>query len=197
MQKFFGLIVAVGLFSGMDSSWAVPTTYVLDPEQSQVQFSGSAMGHRFRGRAQAMQGRLDFDPSQERLLRPAEILISVGALTTENARRDEDMWKMFEAADYPLIRCVLTRLLPLAYNPPDIANSRRYRLEGALQIRTIEQPIAFDVVATVAPDLIEVSGELPLTTSAFGLQPPTLMWGPLRVRKEVHVAFSSRWIRKP
>jgi len=197
MRNLVGVVVAVGLFSGPDPSWAAPTTYVLDQEHSHVQFTGSAMGHRFRGRAQALQGRLDFDPARDQLLRPAEMLVSVGALTTDHPRRDQDMWKMFEAADYPVIRCVLTKLIPLAQDPPGTAGARRYRVEGRLQIRTIEQPVAFDVVATVTPEFIEASGELPLTTSAFDLRPPALMLGLVRVRKQVRVEFSSRWTRQP
>jgi polyisoprenoid-binding protein YceI len=169
----------------------------LDQEHSRVQFTGSAMGHRFRGLAQALQGHMDFDPARDQLLRPAEILISAGALTTDNTRRDQDMWAMFEAADYPVIRCVLTTLTPLSHDPPDASGARRYRVEGRLRIRTIEQPVIFEVAATVTPEFIEASGELPLTTSAFALRPPALMWGLVRVRKQVHVEFASRWTRQP
>lgn len=197
MRACVGVLVAVGLFSGPDPSWAAPTTYVLDQEHSRVQFTGSAMGHRFRGRAQALQGRLDFDPAHGQLLRPAEILISAGALTTDHARRDQDMWEMFEVASYPVIRCVLTRLAPLSLNLPDASGARRYRVEGRLQIRAMEQPVAFEVVATVTPELIEASGELLLTTSAFALRPPALMLGLVRVRKQVRVEFASRWTRQP
>ncbi|MBI3009799.1 MAG: YceI family protein [Candidatus Omnitrophica bacterium] len=171
--------------------------YVLDQEHSHVQFTGSAMGYRFRGRVQALQGRLDFDPANDQLLHPAEILISVKALTTDHPKRDQDMWTMFEAADYPVIRCVLTTLtlLPDDFSGP--SGTRRYRLEGRLKIRTIEQPVAFEVVATVTPERIEASGELPLTTNAFVLRPPTLMLGLVRVRKQVHVEFAIRWTRQP
>lgn len=197
MRKLIGVVVIVGLLSGPDPSWAAPTTYVLDQEHSRVQFAGSAMGHRFRGRAQALQGRLDFDPVRDQLLRPAEILISTGALTTDHPRRDQDMWRMFEAADYPVIRCVLTKLTPLSRDPPDASGARRYRVEGRLRIRTIEHPVAFEVAATVTPEFIEASGELALTTSAFDLRPPALMLGLVRVRKQVRVEFASRWTRQP
>jgi len=169
----------------------------LDQEHSHVQFTGSAMGHRFRGRAQMLQGHLDFDPAHDQLLHPAEILISAGALTTDHTRRDQDMWEMFEVASYPVIRCVLTRLTPLSHDPPDASGARRYHLEGRLQIRAIERPVAFEVVATVTPELIEASGELLLTASAFALRPPALMLGLVRVRKQVHVKFASRWTRQP
>ncbi len=197
MRTFVGVLVAVGLFSGPDPSWAAPTTYVLDQEHSRVQFTGSAMGHRFRGRASVLQGHLDFDPANDQLLGPAEILISVGALTTDNAGRDRDMRQMFEAERYPTIRCILTTLTPLAREQRGALGPRRYHLEGRLKIRTIEQPVAFEVVATVTPELIEASGELLLTTSAFALQPLTLKLGLPRMRKHVHVEFASRWTRQP
>ena len=191
------LIAILSLWGWMDTAQAAPTTYVLDQAHSTVRFVGRAMGHRFTGTAHAVEGTLVFDPEQEALIRPADILIPVAALETGHAGRDQDMRHMFEADRYPALRFTLVKVTRLFEGPSDSSASRRYQLSGRLQIRSIEQPVAFEVLATVSPERIEASGHVLLTTTAFALTPPRLMFGLVRVHQDVLVTVESQWNRQP
>ncbi len=149
------------------------------------------MRHHFTGTTHTLEGRLIFDPEQHRLLEPAEVIIQVTSFRTGNYQRDRDMRTMFEAKQYPEIRFVLTRLTHL----PDEAATpglERYRLAGRIKVRSVEQPVTFDVVARVLATELEVSGKLLLTTSMFELKPPTV-FGLIRVGPEVLVEIRTTW----
>ncbi len=190
-------VAAVSCLGFASQASAAATTYVLDHDQTTLSFTGRAMGHRFTGIAHSVQGILAFDPEQNTLLQPADILIHVMAMDTGNAGRDRDMRTMFEAERYPTIRFVLTALESLPHASADRALRRRYRLEGRLRIRSIEQPITFEVDAAVSPEYVEASGQTSVTLTTFDLKPPALMLGLVRVRRHVLVRFASRWTRQP
>ncbi len=184
--------LALSLWQGAALVWAAPTTYVLDAEQSTIRFIGHATLHRFIGTTHTLQGRLEFDPERQRLLSPAEVIIPVARLTTGLSRRDRAMRAMFEATRYPEIRFVLTKLTRYPDRSAQPGGPVRYHLEGRVNIRATEQPVAFDAAAYGSENALEVVGQVQMTTTMFGLTPPSVA-GLIHVRPDVLVQFTSRW----
>ena len=180
------LIAFVFLFAGLCGAcppFAEPAAYELDGDHSVLSFHAKTPLHPFTGVTHALQGRLDADEKLV-LSQPAEILIPVATLDTGNKNRDKEMRRMFEADRYPGILFTARKIVETAPG--------RYRIEGSLRIRDIEQEITMDVEAREYPGFVEVSGSVPLTTTMFKLKPPSVL-GLIRVNENVSVTFQTRW----
>ncbi len=189
-------IVALNAACWPVAVWAEPATYELDAQHSRVSFIGHSTLHDFTGTATTCSGRMIFDPDQDSFTGQAEVIVPVDRLDTGIAARDRAMRAMFDAEDYPDIRFALLKLTRLPDAGATSLEGRRYRLEGFLKVRAVEQPVTFEAVARITPEELEVSGEVPLTTTLFDLKPPSVL-GVIRVRKDILVRFDSRWKRMP
>lgn len=171
---------------------AEPTRYKLQPDITHVRFIAKTNLHPFEGETTVVRGHMVFDPVTNQLVEPAEIAVMVKEMQTGIAARDRAMRKMFEADRFPALLVTIDSLTPV-----DVSDqtARRYRLEGRLQIRRIEQPIAFEVHANMLGESLEASGRVPLTMTVFQLKPPTV-FGLIRVSHKVMVEFISYWKRQ-
>lgn len=171
---------------------AEPARYELQPDGTRVRFLAKSTLHPFEGDTSAVRGDMVFDPVTNQLLEPARIAVKVEGLTTGIAARDRAMCRMFQSDEFPELLVTIDSLVPLDVSDP---SARRYRLEGRLKIRQIEQPIAIDVDANLLGDGFEASGRLPLMArKMFQLKPPSVA-GLIRVRDDLVVEFTSSWKR--
>ena len=64
------------------------------------------------------------------------------------------------------------------------------RAAGTLKIAGAENPVTMDVVATRLPDgTIKAVGTVPIKMTAFGVKPPSAMFGTIKTGDEVKVKF--------
>jgi polyisoprenoid-binding protein YceI len=178
------------------AAWAAPVRYALEPEQAQVRFLGRSTLHDFEGETSDVRGDMMFDPERQALAAPARLAIPVDTIRTGIAARDRAMREMFESERFPEIVMTIDSATPLDAPPTIKASSRRYRLQGRLRIREIEQPVDFEAQATITEGAIDASGTLPLTIKQFDLHPPSVL-GVIRVRQGISVDFTSHWTRRP
>jgi polyisoprenoid-binding protein YceI len=178
------------------AGWAAPIRYILEPEHAHVRVAGRSTLHGFEGETSAVRGEITFDPQQDQLAAPARLAVPVSTIRTGNSARDRAMLEMFDAGHFPEISVTIDAVSPLGEPAAGSAAPRRYRLQGRLRIRDIEQPVDFEVEAVVTDQAIDASGALPLTTTMFELKPPSVL-GVVRVRKEITVEFTSHWTRQP
>lgn len=189
-------VIALHLACWPRAVWAEPATYELDTQHSSLSCVGHSTLHDFTGKTSTLSGRVIVDLDRDLLIGQAEVSVPVASLDTGIAARDRAMRAMFNAEDHPDVRFTLLKLTRLPHGSATPLEGRNYRLEGLLTVRAVKQTVVFDVVARVTPEALEVSGEVPLTTTMFGLKPPSVL-GVLRVRKDILVRFDSRWKRTP
>ena len=61
---------------------------------------------------------------------------------------------------------------------------------GALTIHDVTTPVTFPISLTPSASGVEIAGEVTLDMTAYGVEPPVVMLGLLRVRPEIRIEFS-------
>lgn len=118
-----------------------------------------------------------------------ELRIPVERLGCGNGKMDSHMKKALKAADHEAITFRMTTYSASA--PVDGVST--LELRGTLTIAGAEQPIVIQAQATHETDgTLRVQGTQPITMSQWGVKPPSLMLGTMKVRDEVVVHFDIR-----
>lgn len=63
---------------------------------------------------------------------------------------------------------------------------------GALTIQGVSRPVSFPVALTPSAAGVEVAGELRLDMTEYGVEPPVVLLGLLRVAPEIRIQFEGR-----
>jgi len=111
----------------------------------------------------------------------------VGAIDCGDAGMNDQLRQALKASRYPTITFGLPAsevARALAAGPVPV------RVSGELTIAGETRPVQTDVTVRPAPgEGLQVQGEQSLRMTDFGVKPPVLMLGLLKVRDLVHVAF--------
>lgn len=120
-------------------------------------------------------------------VRHVDVHVPVLSLRSKKSGLDKNLWKALKADDHPAIRCQLAR-----YTVKSSAaggDTLQIRAEGTLEVAGRTRPITLDARAWRAPTGIWIAGSQPLLMSDFGIKPPTMMMGTLRVADRVTVHY--------
>ena len=69
------------------------------------------------------------------------------------------------------------------------ASSRGAEASGALTIQDVTQAVSFPISLTPSGSGVEIAGEVRLDMTTYGVEPPVVMLGLLRVRPEIRIEF--------
>lgn len=116
-------------------------------------------------------------------VRRAEITIPVATLDCRNGTMNGHMLKALKADAHPAIRFRLAGL-------EAAQGAGAVRMNGTLSIAGTERPVSIDAtVAQAEGGQLRVRGEKTLQMTQFGVTPPSLMMGTMKVRDPVTVHF--------
>ncbi|HEY0931327.1 MAG TPA: YceI family protein [Gemmatimonas sp.] len=107
----------------------------------------------------------------------------VAKLECKNGTMNEHMRKALKATDNPTIRFALE-----GYDLTK-ASTVNGSLRGSLRMAGEDKPIAVPVQFAPADGGLRVTGKVPLNMKEWGIKPPTLMLGTLKVGETVTVNF--------
>ncbi len=69
------------------------------------------------------------------------------------------------------------------------ASSQGAEASGALTIQGVTRPVSFPISLTPAASGVEIAGELRLDMTQYGVEPPVVLLGLLRVRPQIRIQF--------
>ncbi|SRR6266487_108069 len=115
-----------------------------------------------------------------------EVSIPVAALRSEKSGLDRNLQKALMAEKYPLIRFRLGRYTASATAGAD---SIGIHASGRLTIASVERAIELEMVARSERGHVRIRGSRELLMTDYGIKPPTLMLGAIRVANPVVVRF--------
>lgn len=114
-----------------------------------------------------------------------EVTIPARRLECGNETMNAHMYKALKVGDAPLITFRLS-----TYDLVPSGSGKRVMMGGTLLMGGAERPITLQAEAVPAENgTLRVTGSKELRMSEFGLKPPTLMLGTLRVADGVNVRF--------
>jgi polyisoprenoid-binding protein YceI len=121
----------------------------------------------------------------EKAVASVDLAIPIEKLECGNGQMNGHMRKALKAQEHPQIAFKLS-----SYELTRSGDSLMVTMAGSLTIGGTEKPIELAALATAAPDgALRVAGTYQLKMTEFGLKPPTLMFGTMKVHDLVKVGF--------
>jgi polyisoprenoid-binding protein YceI len=152
------------------------------------------MGHRLTIRIQTWQASAQWDgdrPTEMELsadVGSLEVLAGHGGVTPltgpEKIVARTNALKSLDAKKFPTIRFVSDTIT---------GTSSGYRLDGTLEIHGKSRPQTVEVSVTDDGENWALSSDTPVTQTAFGIKPFSLLMGSLKVADEVTVQFAATY----
>jgi hypothetical protein len=158
-----------------------------------IHFLGKSTLHNFDGQVACQPFSLVVEENESgaQIIRQPLVEIPVREMDTDNDRRDEKMYAMFESRGYPLIRSRFADLdLTALLERLQAGGSDLARLDFTLQIRDRSLPVQAAIRnLKTAPEQITFDLEFPLSLASYRLEPPSVL-GLIRVDDLVRVEAS-------
>ena len=186
-------LMAAAATAGAQSASAIRLR--LDPA-SELTIEGTSTLHDFHCKTNKINAYVDVDPGYTKDLtkvaRPiaaVKVNIVVKTLTCGNGQMDRNMYGTLKADENQLIKYTLSGydVLDGSASPSSfVANTK-----GTLIVAGQERPIAMKINAERTADGKAIAeGEQTLRMSDFGIDPPSFMFGRLKVGDQIRVKFN-------
>jgi polyisoprenoid-binding protein YceI len=111
-----------------------------------------------------------------------EIVIRAASLTSPKDGLDKNMHKALKVTEFPEIVFRLNKLE---------GKGAALKAIGTLKIAGVEKDVTFDVKAVAAATTLNVSGQVPVLMTDYGIAPPKAMMGMLKTDPKVTVKFET------
>ena len=123
--------------------------------------------------------------SGEKAVQTVELTIPVKSMDCRNGTMNEHMMKALKANEHPTIVFRLS-----SYELAEVGEDVKVNLTGTLTLGGVEKSISIVANAENAEDgSLRVEGTHELHMKEYGLKPPTLMMGTMKVKELVRVRF--------
>ena len=119
-------------------------------------------------------------------VRGLDLDVPVLTLRSEKSALDKNLWKALKATQYPTIHFHLAKYSILG---SPTADTLTIRGEGTLSIAGVQRPDTLDAKVFHTPQGLWLTGSEPLLMSTFGITPPKMMMGTLRVADAIVVRY--------
>ena len=120
----------------------------------------------------------------EKAVRTVDVTVPSEKLDCGNGTMNEHMLKALKAKDNPTISFRLS-----SYDMAKAADGMHGQLTGTLTLGGVQKPITINAVGTEEAGSLHVTGSHEIRMTEFGLKPPTLMMGTMKVNERVKVSF--------
>lgn len=124
------------------------------------------------------------DAIKESKVKGMDVRIPLAGLRSGEKGLDKNMRAALEADKFPDIEYKLVR-----YELAKSGDGAAAKAEGELTIHGRTKPVKIDVELRFRPDGVELVGAHDLLMSDYGVKPPTLMFGTIKVKDSVAVRF--------
>ena len=120
-------------------------------------------------------------------VRRVDVRVPVLSLRSKKNALDKNLWRSLRAEQHPEIRCRLSRYTLMSGTAG--GDTLAIHAVGTLEVAGHSRPIELDARAWRSAEGIWVTGSKPLLMSDYGIKPPTMMLGTLRVGDRVTVHY--------
>jgi polyisoprenoid-binding protein YceI len=160
---------------------------------SEITIQGTSTLHEFHCKTDKIVAYVDVDPSYTKdLTKVARPLLSVRVnvvaktLTCGNGTMDNNMYKTLKADEFQMIKYTMS-----GYDLLDATSSSfSANTKGTLQIAGQEKAVDIKINASrLAEGKATAEGEQTIKLTDFGIDPPSFMFGRLKVGNEIKVKF--------
>ena len=120
-------------------------------------------------------------------IRGAVVEVSVRSLRSKESRLDRNLWRAMQADEYPIVRFEMSGYA--ASPAPAGGDTLGIRVRGVLTVHGVARPIELAATLHARAEGLWLSGTQEVAMSEYGIRPPTMMLGTLRVGDRVQVHY--------
>ena len=173
-------------------AWTAATNVLTLQPESRLWIKGTSTVRSFECKAGALEAKVESAPgatealmSGTKAVTSAEVTIAADKLDCGNGTMNSHMKKALKVTEHPVIRFNIAD-----YTLAKAAEGTQAELTGALTLGGVEKPITVNALGKGEGDgKLRVTGTYELRMTEYGLKPPTLMMGTMKVNEKVNVGF--------
>jgi polyisoprenoid-binding protein YceI len=185
--------IGLALVAAASTAGAQITTRVPVATTSKLWIEGTSNVHNWKCDATTLDAAIDIDAATQLTAAPQAMLkkvmvkVPVKSIKCGHGKMDDNLYKALKADDKSEIVYLMSSFETLSSENKD---EFTLRTVGTLTIAGKENPVTMDVAATRFTDgTIKATGTVPIKMTAFGVQPPSAMFGTIKTGDEVKVKF--------
>lgn len=182
--------IGIGLLGAVAVSTAAVIPTAITPE-SRIWVEGTSSVRSYRCEAAEVKGNVETIGSAldvaklDGAVRTAEVFVEVAGLDCGNGTMNGHLRKALKADQHAAVRFHLQD-----YDVVTAGAETRVRLTGTLEIAGTQKPFTAEGVASGASDgTLRVQGSQTIRMTEFGVKPPSLMMGTMKVHDPVKLNF--------
>ena len=161
-------------------------------EKSRIWIAGTSTVRSFTCEAPGFDAAIEADApgavgallGGEKAVKTATLTISAAKMDCGNGTMNGHMAKALKSGEFPTITFVLG-----AYEPAKTAAGIAGTIEGQLTLGGVTKPITLEATAKDEDGALRVQGVYDLDMTQYGIKPPSLMMGTMKVGKVAKVNF--------
>jgi polyisoprenoid-binding protein YceI len=187
-----GLIAALCLAPAV-VAWTSYNTQVTLQPKSRLWIEGTSTVRSFQCQAGTVEAEIvatapeiaTLIASGEKAVESVALTVPAGKIDCRNGTMNDHMLKALKAKDHPTIAFKLS-----SYELAEVSGATKVTLNGTLELGGVTKDITMNATATPAEDgSLRVLGTHDLTMTEYGIKPPKLMMGTMKVHPKVKVGF--------
>jgi polyisoprenoid-binding protein YceI len=187
-----GLVVLSVLTPTLIAAVALTSTMTLQPA-SRLWIRGTSTVRSFECKAGPLEAKVETAApgataalmGGEKAVTAASITIPAAQLDCRNGTMNEHMKKALKVKEHPTIEFRIA-----SYTLAKASEGMRAELTGTLTLGGVEKPVTVQAIGKDEGDgTLRVTGTHEIRMTEYGLKPPTLMLGTMKVNERVNVGF--------
>ncbi len=185
-------LTVVGCLVPAVVAWTAATNVLTLQPESRLWIKGTSTVRSFECKAGALDAKVESAPnattalmSGTKAVTSAEVTVPAAQLECGNGTMNAHMKKALKATEHPVIRFRIA-----SYTLAKAAEGMKADLTGTLTLGGVEKPVTVSALGKDEGDgTLRVTGSYELRMTDYGLKPPTLMMGTMKVNEKVNVGF--------
>lgn len=187
--RLFGRMALLAVVVPAGIAWTADRAGLALQPESKLWVEGTSTVRGYTCRAARVDGSVATQPGStslaladlENTVKTAEVSVAVAGLECGNGTMNEHLRKALKAGTSPRISYRISSY--------DVTSAGAVKLNGTLSIAGTEKPVSIDATASNEGGRLRVKGSKQLKMTDFGVRPPTLMMGTMKVHDPVKVSF--------
>jgi polyisoprenoid-binding protein YceI len=185
-------LLALAILVPASGAWTVANEQLMLQPQSRLWIDGTSTIRSFTCRAVEVNAVVEVNGANaiptlltgEKGVKAVQVTVPAERMDCGNGTMNDHMRKALKVAENPTIAFTLTDY-DVTKNADGIAGT----INGTLDLGGVKKPISLQATGTSEGGMLHVNGVYELRMTDYGLKPPTLMFGRIKVGETVKVGF--------
>ena len=185
-------LLALAILVPASGAWTVANEQLVLQPQSRLWIDGTSTIRSFTCKAAEVNAVVEVNGANvipslltgEKGVKAVQVTVPAEKMDCGNGKMNDHMRNALKVSDNPTITFSLTNY-DVAKNADGISGT----INGTLDLGGVKKPISLQATGAPVGDMLHVSGVYELRMTDYGLKPPSLMFGRIKVGDMVTVKF--------